>query len=240
MAPLAAPNPAADGTPDPRGHATRMGDALIELCRRGLDHGDLLPGARGARPHITVIASLPTLRRQPGCPKAVSMWGTPITPEALRRLACDAGVSRVLTDPAGVPLDVGRQYRTVTPAQWVALVARDKGCAFPGCSRPAAWTQAHHVKHWADGGATDLNNLVLLCGHHHRSVHHRGWTVRVGADGQPEFLPPPWIDPGRQPRRNTYHRVVDAVGTDPLSLTVPSALRRAGPPRHPPDHVQAA
>ncbi|WP_160312719.1 HNH endonuclease signature motif containing protein [Jiangella alkaliphila] len=128
----------------------------------------------------------------------------------------------------------------MTPAQWVALVARDKGCAFPGCSRPAAWTQAHHVKHWADGGATDLNNLVLLCGHHHRSVHHRGWTVRVGADGQPEFLPPPWIDPGRQPRRNTYHRVVDAVGTDPLSLTVPSALRRAGPPRHPPDHVQAA
>ncbi|WP_160312831.1 HNH endonuclease signature motif containing protein [Jiangella alkaliphila] len=240
LAALAAPAPAADGTADPRGHATRMGDALVELCRRAMDAGDLLPGARGARPHLTITASLGTLRKQPGCPKAVSMWGTPITPEALRRLACDAGVSRVLTDPAGVPLDVGRQHRTVTHGQWVALVARDQGCAFPGCARPAAWTQAHHITHWADGGTTDLNNLVLLCGHHHRSVHHRGWTVRLGADGHPELIPPPWIDPARQPRRNIYHRLVDAVGTDPLRLDAAAGSRRTGPPKDPPDHVRAA
>lgn len=243
LAPLAAPTPAADGTPDPRGHATRMGEALIELCRRAMDAGDMLPGARGARPHITVIATLGTLRKEPGCPKAVSMWGTPITPEALRRLACGADVSRVLADPAGVPLDVGRLYRTVTPGQWIALVARDKGCAFPGCSRPAAWTQAHHIKHWADGGTTDLANLVLLCGYHHRSVHHRGWTVRMRADGHPEFIPPPWIDPDQQPRRNTYHRVVDAFsrnGTSPPRPATGQWSRRAGPPKDPPEHVRAA
>ncbi|SDU78487.1 HNH endonuclease signature motif containing protein [Jiangella alkaliphila] len=240
LAALAAPAPAADGTADPRGHATRMGDALVELCRRAMDAGDLLPGARGARPHLTITASLGTLRKQPGCPKAVSMWGTPITPEALRRLACDAGVSRVLTDPAGVPLDVGRQHRTVTPGQWVALVARDQGCAFPGCARPAAWTQAHHITHWADGGTTDLDNLVLLCGHHHRSVHHRGWTVRMGTNGHPTFIPPPWIDPARQPRRNIYHRVLDAVGTDPLRLDAVAGSRRAGPPKDPPEQVRAA
>ncbi|WP_162606728.1 HNH endonuclease signature motif containing protein, partial [Jiangella asiatica] len=212
LASLAAPVPATDGAPDPRGHATRTGQALIELCRRAMDTGDLLPGGRGARPHITITASLPTLRKQPGCPKAATMWGTPITPEALRRLACDAGITRVLTDPHGVPLDVGRQHRTVTSAQWIALVARDKGCAFPGCSRPAAWTQAHHIRHWADGGTTDLHNLVLVCGHHHRAVHHRGWAVRIGGDRHPEFVPPPWIDPGQQPRRNTYHRLIDALG----------------------------
>lgn len=211
LAPLAAPRPAADGTPDPRGHGRRMAEALTELCRRAMDTATILPGARGARPHVSITASLATLRGEPGCPKAVSMWGTPITPQAARRIACDAAISRVLTDPAGVPLDVGRAYRSVTPGQWTALVARDKGCAFPGCSRPAAWTQAHHIIHWVDGGPTDLSNLVLLCAHHHRSVHHRGWTVRLGADKLPEFIPPPWIDPRQHPRRNTYHRIPDAL-----------------------------
>lgn len=243
LAPLAAPQPAADGAPDPRGHATRTGHALIELCRRAMDHGQLLPGARGARPHITVVASLATLRKERGCPKAVSMWATPITPEALRRLACDAGVTRVLTDAAGVPLDVGRQHRTVTPAQWVALVARDKGCAFPGCSRPAEWTQAHHIVHWSDGGPTDLRNLVLVCGHHHRAVHHRGWAVRIATDDHPEFIPPPWTDPDRRPRRNIHHRLVDALGSndDPLLGSSEDAWPpRPGPRKDPPDHVQAA
>ena len=86
-------------------------------------------------------------------------WGGPISAEAVRRIGCDAGISRVITDPASVPLDVGREQRTVTAGQWAALVVRDRGCAFPGCTRPSEWCIAHHITHWADGGPTNLNNL---------------------------------------------------------------------------------
>jgi hypothetical protein len=87
-----------------------------------------------------------------------------------------------------------------------ALVLRDGGCAFPGCDRPPRWCDGHHVKHWADGGPTCLDNAVLVCGFHHRLLHHGGWHVRIAADRLPEFLPPAWIDPAQVPRRNTYHR----------------------------------
>jgi hypothetical protein len=133
-------------------------------------------------------------------------WGGPISAEAVRRVGCDAGVTRVITDAASVPLDVGRESRTVTAGQWAALVARDRGCAFPGCTRPAEWCIAHHITHWADGGRTDLDNLALLCGYHHRVVHHGGWQVIMAADRHPEFIAPPWIDPDQTPRRNTRPR----------------------------------
>ncbi|HZY27473.1 MAG TPA: DUF222 domain-containing protein, partial [Jiangellaceae bacterium] len=133
-------------------------------------------------------------------------WGGPISAEAVRRIGCHAGISRVITDPASVPLDVGREQRTVTAGQWTALAVRDRGCAFPGCTRPAEWCIAHHITHWADGGPTDLDNLVLLCGYHHRAVHHHGWHVIMAADRRPHFLPPPWVDPDQTPRRNTRPR----------------------------------
>jgi len=139
------------------------------------------------------------------------MWATPVPPDVLRRICCDATVTRVVTDPLGLPLHTDSGTRTVTPKQWTALVVRDRGCTFPGCARPAAWCQGHHIWHWADGGPTTLTNLVLLCTHHHRSVHHHGWRVRIAEDGHPEYVPPPWIDPGRNARRNTYHRLPEAL-----------------------------
>jgi hypothetical protein len=172
-----------------------------------------------------VIVSLDTLQRSateagvfgraggagPGCgwtptPPGELGWGGPISAATVRRIACDAGITRIITDPAGVPLDVGREHRTVTAGQWAALVARDRGCAFPGCTRPPEWCHAHHRIHWADGGATDLDNLVLLCGHHHRVIHHSGWAITMADDRLPEFIPPPWIDPDQTPRRNTSPR----------------------------------
>ena len=94
-----------------------------------------------------------------------------LSAETLRRIACDAGVTRVVTDGASAPLDVGRTTRVVSPALWRALVVRDGGCVAPGCDRPPGWCDAHHRVHWVDGGATSLDNLELRCRRHHRAVH---------------------------------------------------------------------
>ena len=120
----------------------------------------------------------------------------------MRRLACDADIIPVALGTRGEVLDVGRAYRLVTPALWRALVCRDRHCAFPGCTKPPVMGHAHHIVHWADLGPTCLDNLVLLCGHHHRIVHHTPWQVRINAvDGRPEFLPPP--KPGTHTRRRS-------------------------------------
>jgi hypothetical protein len=88
------------------------------------------------------------------------------------------------------PLEVGRTSRVVQPAQRVALAVRDGGCVFPGCDRPLAWCEAHHVVHWLDGGPTDLANLALLCRAHHRAVHEGGWRLRRDPDGRLTATPP--------------------------------------------------
>jgi Domain of unknown function (DUF222)/HNH endonuclease len=89
------------------------------------------------------------------------------------------------------PLEVGRTTRVVSPAQRNALVVRDGGCAFPGCDRPQSWCEAHHLRHWAHGGPTDLGNLALLCWAHHRAVHEGGWRLRRDPDGRLTAIPPP-------------------------------------------------
>ena len=95
----------------------------------------------------------------------------------VRRLACDAEIIPVVLGTRGEVLDVGRTTRTVTVPIWHALVARDRHCAFPGCTRPPVMCHAHHIRHWADHGPTRLDNLVLLCGHHHRIIHHTPWQT---------------------------------------------------------------
>jgi hypothetical protein len=88
------------------------------------------------------------------------------------------------------PLEVGRATRVVQPAQRMALAVRDGGCVFPGCDRPLAWCDAHHLWHWVHGGPTDLDNLALLCRAHHRAVHEGGWRLARGPDGRFGATPP--------------------------------------------------
>ena len=85
-------------------------------------------------------------------------------------------------------LDVGRRTRTIPPALRRALDVRDGGCRFPGCG--LRFTEAHHIEHWADGGVTKLDNLLLLCRHHHRLVHEEGWRVAWVSGFPPEFTSP--------------------------------------------------
>jgi len=166
----------AAGLDDARTACQRRADALVELARRQLDAGTL-PALGGERPHLSVMVDLRALRRLPGARAADTDWGGPLTAESARRLACDASVSRVLTDGPSQPLDVGRRTRVVPPALRTALAVRDRGCVHPGCDRPPPFTDAHHVVHWADGGATSLHNLVLLCRTHHRLLHEGRWRL---------------------------------------------------------------
>ena len=96
----------------------------------------------------------------------------------------------VLGGALSQPLNLGRATRVVSPAQRQALAVRDGGCVFPGCSRPLAWCEAHHVWHWLDGGPTDLDNLALVCRAHHRAIHEGGWQLIRGPDGRFTATPP--------------------------------------------------
>ncbi|MBY4226782.1 DUF222 domain-containing protein [Rhodococcus fascians] len=129
-------------------------------------------------------------------------WMGPLSRNTSRQLACDCVLTAIVMDENGNPLNLARTARTVTAKQKRALTARDHGCAFPGCGKPAAWTEGHHIWHWADGGPTDMNNLVLLCGFHHRLVHHSDWELFIGTDQHPWFVPPASVDPYRQPRQS--------------------------------------
>ncbi len=227
--PFTAPAPSTADGPDPRSPARRAADALVELARRALTAGDL-PDAGGLRPQVTLTMTLSDLRGQTGTGQLD--WGGPVTAGTARRIACDAGIIPVLLGGAGQPLDVGRASHTIPTGLRRAVVARDRGCAFPGCDRPAAWCDGHHIQHWADGGPTAITNLVLLCGHHHRSIHHHGWTARIH-HGQPEFLPPPWIDPAQTPRRNRHHHL--PALPDPPDDTDPPGPRDRADPRLQPE-----
>jgi hypothetical protein len=112
----------------------------------------------------------------------------------------------VFTGPAR-PLRLGRTRRLFTIGQHAVLAARDRGCAFPGCTRPPDACAAHHGRHWTQGGRTDIENGCLLCEYHHALVHREGWGVRLARNGYPEFVPPPAIDPTGRPRQHLrYHR----------------------------------
>src|SRR5262249_22678408 len=125
--PLAAPHPAEDGQRDPRTPAQRTHDALVELCSQYLRWGDL-PTTRRARPHASVTATIETLNGDTGHPFARTATGEDLDIATLRKLACDAGITPIVANTLGEPLAVGREHRTVTPAIWAALVARDIGC----------------------------------------------------------------------------------------------------------------
>ena len=111
--------------------------------------------------------------------------GLCVSAETCRRLACDCSRVVMTDDSRGGVLDVGRKTRSIHPAMRRALKHRDGGCRFPGCGLHIC--DAHHVEHWADGGKTELGNLLLLCRHHHRALHEGGFRVELDADGTSRF-----------------------------------------------------
>jgi hypothetical protein len=108
--------------------------------------------------------------------------GPAVTAETSKRICCDTSVTRIIEDGQGEPLSIGRKARVIPPAMRRALNARDRHCRFPGCNH-RHFIDAHHIRHWADGGETGLDNLVLLCRHHHRLVHEGGFGCEKDAAG---------------------------------------------------------
>src|SRR6476469_1456508 len=205
-----APRPAVDETtgektPDPRTADQRRGQAFTDLVNLAVNADPGVSGGVGVQ--LVVTTTLNTLQAQLGqtgvrCADTES--GQFLSAATVRRLACDATVVPMVLGSAGEPLDVGRATRTIPTGIRRALMARDHGCAFPGCTRPPRWADGHHIKHWSNGGPTALHNLVLLCRHHHDVIHHTGWTVTI-TDGRPAFSRPPphGTDPlGRPPDRS--------------------------------------
>jgi hypothetical protein len=202
LSPLSKPRPSDKGERDPRTTTERQGDALADILGLVADTGDL-PIQGQERPHITLTIPWELLMDKIGT--ATTSAGAIISPEAARRIACDAKILPMILDSDSLPLNVKREERLVPLHIRKALNERDKGCAFHNCTRPPRWAKAHHIRHWADGGETSLENCVLLCDYHHRMIHHGDWTVQM-TNGHPEFVPPTYYDPQRRPLRNTFRQ----------------------------------
>lgn len=186
---------ASDTPPDTSGldrHTLVLTAAADDLT----ETDDITAGAADAR-HVEVVPVADDHRRVRAMDR-----------RALRRLACDAGIVLVVADADHATVDVGRRTRRTTAALRRALQRRDRSCTFPGCGA-TRHLHAHHVQHWADGGPTDLANLVLVCGFHHRFVHQEAWHIEVRHDGR--------------------HRYRSASGSDAVErvVTPPSASAEA-------------
>ncbi len=182
--------PKAERVADEVTPAQRRADALGLLAEAALA-SDLDRGCSGDRYQVVLHVEVPS-----GATAEDSLAGAMeldhsalnVSAETSLRLSCDAAVVRMELDGDGEVLSVGRKTRTVPPSIRRALQARDRSCRFPGCT--ARRCDVHHVKHWVDGGATSLDNLVLLCRRHHRAVHEGGFEVRRQRDGTMTFLRP--------------------------------------------------
>lgn len=164
---------------DSRSPGQRRADALVEMARcRSVGSND----GSGPRPHLVIRASLETLVGTPGAPAGELEWGGTVPSETVRRIACDAALTRI-TGRGELEAEISRATRTIPPATRRALASRDNGCVAEGCGRPPQWTDAHHLKHWVHGGETKMPNLVLLCRPHHKLVHEYGWALRREAGG---------------------------------------------------------
>ncbi len=162
----------------------RRADALVQLCS-----GRIAADPDHDRATVVVHASVETLLGSADATNAEVEDGPVLAPVTAQRLACDARLQISLDDVSGTPLKLGRLSRTPSPAMVRALRRRDRACRFPGCER-RRYTDAHHVRWWSRGGRTDLHNLVLLCGFHHRLVHEAGWSLHMRSGGRVEWFRP--------------------------------------------------
>ena len=207
-------------SPNGEGQASSHGE------ERTSSHGDPLTaprvgsGTRAERYQVMVHCDAATLAAE-GEPGRSDLDGIRVSAETSRRMACDAAVVAMVHAKDGSMLSVGRRTRTIPPHIRRALEERDRGCRFPGCG--CRFTEAHHVKHWADGGETSLRNTVLLCRRHHRAVHEGRVKVSVNSDGTVLFLTPKGRMLADAPSRPKAARGGEKPGLPPVPSGHPGA-----------------
>ncbi len=184
---LEALNAAEENADDESDSAQRRADALVSLARSTLA-SEAADRAGGDPCELVVHIDADSLAGERIVERSELAGGPALAPETVRRLGCDAAIVRIL-ERDGRPLTVGRQTRTIPPALRRALRSRDEGCRFPGCGH-RRFMHAHHIQHWARGGATELGNLVQLCSYHHRLVHEGGFQVQCSGPAGFRFFRP--------------------------------------------------
>jgi hypothetical protein len=195
-------DPSAVAEPKATAWCAQQADALVALARTYLDGSAQGTEGGTAADHYQVVVHADAKSLGGGGGRA----DLPI--ETIRRLLCDSSLITVLEDASGHPLDVGRKQRTVSTPLRRALLARDRGCTFPGCCRKRH-VHAHHLKHWIHGGETTLDNVTMLCSYHHRMLHEGGFSIVKEADDTLRFI----AADGRTIPRNGY-RLEDFVDDD--------------------------
>lgn len=209
--PLSAPQAADGAHRDPRSAAQRTHDALGDACAMLLRSGEL-PRTGGVPATVIITATLDAVVRAGehvlgggiGDASGASFTtadGMRLSLAQVLEIAGQAQVVPAFLNAVGGIVAYGARRRCASPGQIKALIARDGGCSFPDCDAPPQWCEAHHVVPWIAGGSTDLSNLTLLCGYHHRVFEQRAWRCTM-IDGTPHWIPPSWVDPARRPLRN--------------------------------------
>ncbi|WP_020104886.1 HNH endonuclease signature motif containing protein [Nocardia sp. 348MFTsu5.1] len=180
--------PEPDGSDDARTPTQRRADALHQLLDCGGGGQDLV-----SAPRTEVMVTVPADHPQ----AATLRWMGPITEATALALACDSSITKVTLDGQEVPIDLSPPKRLFTGLVRKAIIIRDACCV--KCGGSVTWSDCHHITHFADGGATTLENGCLLCRTCHMAVHHTDWDVIMGSDGHPWLIPPADIDPQRRP-----------------------------------------
>ena len=163
-------------TSEPEPIAARRADALAEIAETYMNN-DKSAGSTADRYQVVIHVTAETSHVEDG---------PHVTAETSRRIGCDSSIVSIREDKNGEPLSIGRRSRSIPPPMRRALGIRDSGCRFPGCTN-TRFVDGHHIKHWADGGETSLDNLVLLCRYHHHLVHEGGFACEKSADGEVYF-----------------------------------------------------
>ncbi len=206
--------------PDSRAATQRRHDALHDAMLTML-RSDELPACGGITTTILLTITDEDLRRGRGV--ATTGHGALIPTSEALRLAGDAQLIPVLLARTKRIEAYGHTQRLFTPGQRLAMISRDQGCSFPGCTAPPAWCQAHHIIDWADGGPTTIDNGTLLCGYQHREHPALGWSCAM-LDGIPHWTAPSWLDPTHTPQRNHAHdTTADVIRADVTAADIVAA-----------------